>query len=118
MSHNLSETNAVTWASVYACRWKLSVAGRGLNSPGACLAPSALLPEKPFLYRCPRGDGGSNGSYISTVSFSVPLAFIQRAGSGFLLGRNKQRESNSDFKKRKHEKANLDGSEIGEWCFL
>lgn len=33
-------------------------------------------------------------------SLSVPLAFMRRAGSGFLLGRNKQRESNSDFKKK------------------
>lgn len=104
MSRNLRETNAVTWVSVYACRWKLSVARRGLDSPGAHLAPSALLPEKPFLYWCPRGGGGSNGSYISTVSLSVPLAFMQRAGSGFLLGRNKQRKQ---FRLKKKKKGNL-----------
>lgn len=43
------------------------------------------------------GGGGSNDSYIITVPFSVRLAFLPRARSRFLLGRNKQRKSYSDF---------------------
>lgn len=117
MSHNLSETNAVTWVSASACRWKLSVARRGLNSPGARLAPSALLPEKPSLYWCPRGGGGSNGSYISTVSQSRWL-LCGELGVDFFLAEISKEKAIQILKKRKPEKANLNGSEIGEWCFI
>lgn len=38
------------------------------------------------------GGGGSNGSYIIAVSFSVRVAFRQSTLGGFLLGRNKKRK--------------------------
>lgn len=43
------------------------------------------------------GGGGSNGSYIIAVSFSVRVAFRQSARGEFLLGRSKQSKSISIF---------------------
>ena len=55
VSHNLSETNAIAWVSMY-CRWKLSVTRRYLNSLYAPWEPSDLFCKKPFL--CAPGGGG------------------------------------------------------------
>lgn len=83
VSHNLSETNAIAWVSMY-CRWKLSVTRRYLNSLYAPWEPSDLFCKKPFLC-APGGGGGANGSYIIRVSFSVRLPLCRELGVDFFL---------------------------------